>query len=562
MRASALARGHDRSGRHPTARSVAPGRRPPVCGIPALDGCSGAGIVRRKAQIGAIDDALEHEADRIGHRIMLGGSAGDLGTAGPTTAPGAIVQRKCTACAEEEKIQRKADDAGTGSQGSADHPDPVAAVAAGGVPLPASARAFFEPRFDRDLSAVRVHTGAKAAAAARAIHARAYTLGQDIAFGAGQYVPQSPAGRRLLAHELVHVVQQDGRAMARPQAQPAAGASGDAFEREADRIADTVIAGGSARPSLRTGLALQRDEDPSLFRMPRLRLPDVPPPPLFAPGSIREHWVIPMPRPAAPVELEPPMLSPLPFWQRRRPLGGDLSLGPITNWTPVIILREPRCVPDRSLTWADFPGSSVPGGFGGVTRVGTPQIVVDGNPMFQAQLRATSAVVAASRNPGNRPTNGCAPAVSRCRAYLNAHPGHTWSSAKPIPDPCPAGILTPATATTPDECETVVGVGCDADAAGDSARLLAHEQVHFDIACALVGKANDALIAGTHTPAVLATWLAANHQPQQDLYDSVAQSNHGCNAAGQATWVAAVGAGLPAVPLPAPVPTPVPAATP
>ncbi|MGH8563233.1 MAG: eCIS core domain-containing protein [Gammaproteobacteria bacterium] len=75
-------------------------------------------------------------------------------------------------------------------------------------PLPQSLRAFFEPRFGYDFSQVMVHTGAQAANFARAVNARAFTVGNDIVFGAGQYRPNTPAGHKLIAHELVHTLQQ------------------------------------------------------------------------------------------------------------------------------------------------------------------------------------------------------------------------------------------------------------------------------------------------------------------------------------------------------------------
>ncbi len=78
----------------------------------------------------------------------------------------------------------------------------------GGEPLPESARQFFEPRFGRDFSAVRVHADDRAAEAVRTVSGRAFTLGSDIVFGRGEYSPGSAEGRRLLAHELTHVVQQ------------------------------------------------------------------------------------------------------------------------------------------------------------------------------------------------------------------------------------------------------------------------------------------------------------------------------------------------------------------
>jgi hypothetical protein len=84
----------------------------------------------------------------------------------------------------------------------------VAATAQGGAPLPADLRSYFEPRFGHDFSRVRIHDNAAAGAAAQSIHARAFTLGRDIAFAPGEYAPRTMQGRRLLAHELAHVVQQ------------------------------------------------------------------------------------------------------------------------------------------------------------------------------------------------------------------------------------------------------------------------------------------------------------------------------------------------------------------
>jgi Domain of unknown function (DUF4157) len=77
-----------------------------------------------------------------------------------------------------------------------------------GEPLDAETRAFMEPRFGYDFSRVRVHNDARAAESAIAINALAYTLGGDLVFGVGRYAPRSGEGQRLLAHELMHVVQQ------------------------------------------------------------------------------------------------------------------------------------------------------------------------------------------------------------------------------------------------------------------------------------------------------------------------------------------------------------------
>jgi hypothetical protein len=77
--------------------------------------------------------------------------------------------------------------------------------------LPAPARSFFENRFGQDFGSVRIHTGGGAAALAQSVGARAFTTGSDVVFGAGEYAPETMSGRRLLAHELTHVVQQGGR---------------------------------------------------------------------------------------------------------------------------------------------------------------------------------------------------------------------------------------------------------------------------------------------------------------------------------------------------------------
>jgi hypothetical protein len=112
---------------------------------------------------------------------------------------------------KEERVDRSAGDTTAGPQ-----PTPVAEnirdMQGGGTPLPAETRAFFEPRFGADFSHVRVHTGSRADATAKAVSAKAFTVGSDIVFAGGQYAPGSTEGQHLLAHELTHVVQQGGGA--------------------------------------------------------------------------------------------------------------------------------------------------------------------------------------------------------------------------------------------------------------------------------------------------------------------------------------------------------------
>lgn len=85
----------------------------------------------------------------------------------------------------------------------------INAIRGSGHPLPESVRAFFEPRFGYDFSQVQVHTDAHAAKAARALNARAFTVGRDIVFEAGKYKTETAEGKQLLAHELTHIIQQE-----------------------------------------------------------------------------------------------------------------------------------------------------------------------------------------------------------------------------------------------------------------------------------------------------------------------------------------------------------------
>lgn len=132
-----------------------------------------------------------------------------------------LVQRLCTDCNEE--LQRTPSAA---ARARGDVSSTVArGVASGGAALPARVRHFFQPRFGHDFGGVRVHTDANAAHSAGALAARAYTYGSNIVFAPGEYSPDTTAGRRLIAHELAHVVQQTGgvqrvQRQPRPQPQP------------------------------------------------------------------------------------------------------------------------------------------------------------------------------------------------------------------------------------------------------------------------------------------------------------------------------------------------------
>jgi uncharacterized protein DUF4157 len=123
-------------------------------------------------------------------------------------------------------------------------------------------REALESGFGHDFARVRVHTDATAAASARAVRAVAYTVGDDIVFDSGTYAPDSSSGRRLLAHELTHVVQQRNAGSASGQRAKRAdaltmGRPGDHAEGEAERVAADVTAGRPVRVTERPRVTLQ-----------------------------------------------------------------------------------------------------------------------------------------------------------------------------------------------------------------------------------------------------------------------------------------------------------------
>ena len=108
---------------------------------------------------------------------------------------------------EEEEIQAKAAPGGSRTVTPLMAAN-INALRGGGQPLPETTRSFFEARFGVDFGQVRVHTGPRAMETARGVSARAYTIGRDIVFGSGQYALESVPGKKLLAHELTHTLQQ------------------------------------------------------------------------------------------------------------------------------------------------------------------------------------------------------------------------------------------------------------------------------------------------------------------------------------------------------------------
>ncbi len=193
--------------------------------------------IQPKLTVSQPGDFHEQEADRVADAVMR---IPEGTTIAASNGSSELLQKKCAGCAsgkslcptcaaDEKNLQRKpmpitplrrqaarkegsgiaeALDEEVAATGTRDVEADIDSFKGGGEPLPDTVRTFFEPRFGYDFGQVRVHTDSRAAESARTINALAYTVGRDVVLGAGQYAPETNEGKRLLAHELTHVVQQ------------------------------------------------------------------------------------------------------------------------------------------------------------------------------------------------------------------------------------------------------------------------------------------------------------------------------------------------------------------
>jgi hypothetical protein len=171
--------------------------------------------LQAKLRVGAVNDPLEREADAAADRVMRMADPRVSLSAAPT------LSRKCAACEEEGKeehpLRREA--AAGGIDAAVAPPIVHDVLNSPGHPLDPATHDFMAGRFGADFSDVRIHTDAQSARSAAAVGARAYTVGRDVVFGAGQYDPSGDSGRHLLAHELAHTIQQQEGAGAGGQVQ-------------------------------------------------------------------------------------------------------------------------------------------------------------------------------------------------------------------------------------------------------------------------------------------------------------------------------------------------------
>lgn len=164
-----------------------------ACGNHTVGGgeCTGCAKNKKSLQgklaIGASNDPLEREADQVAEQVLATPAHSPVSAASPH------IQRFAGhPTAQTDAVPASVDQA----------------LASPGRPLDLALQQDMEQRFGHDFSRVRVHAGTDAERSAREVHAYAYTVGHNIVFGAGQFAPETNAGRRLIAHELTHVVQQ------------------------------------------------------------------------------------------------------------------------------------------------------------------------------------------------------------------------------------------------------------------------------------------------------------------------------------------------------------------
>jgi Domain of unknown function (DUF4157) len=229
--------------------------------------------IQTKLTVNAPGDAYEQEADRVADQVMR--------------TPDPQLQRACTcggACPkcqtqqpgqEHEHVQTKRVGSSDTRQIAAP-PIVHEVLASPGQLLDPATSTFMEPRFGRDFGHIRVHTDEKAWDSARAVNALAYTAGHHLVFGAGQYSPATASGRRLLAHELAHSIQQGSAPEPLPQP---VGAARNAPEHRADEAANGIIK-NDLLPSSGNTVSTAATGGTTLLQR---QAPDIVPPPLEVP---------------------------------------------------------------------------------------------------------------------------------------------------------------------------------------------------------------------------------------------------------------------------------------
>jgi Domain of unknown function (DUF4157) len=216
------------------------------------------------------------------------------------------------------------------------------------------------------------------------------------------------------------------------------------------------------------------------------------------------------------------------------------SIGPLTTQSGVVLPEEfislwlipNQCDPYRPLTLGDFAeDTSLPAGRAGRTRAGIVSITVHGVPGFGAKLLNTSGLLPPHKHPTDRSKTPCGGLINNCTAAINAgSPAFSINNTSS----CAAAPRPSGRATSVAECTSVVGTACDNAVKKDSDRVLAHEQLHFDIACVVVAKANLAFWRAGLPARINIQAIGKVRDTVNSQYDG--DTGHGCITAQQQTW--------------------------
>jgi len=205
----------------------------------------------------------------------------------------------------------------------------------------------------------------------------------------------------------------------------------------------------------------------------------------------------------------------------------------------------PVCDPDRALTWADFTGTPPQSDHSARTSYSFPKDATSNPIKFRAVLDSPNSWVKPGwKNPTVQANTPAQALINQCKTDLRAHPDNSWALDDTPDAKCPASPTYDSSieATTVAECDSKIGPETDRVAGLESTRLLAHEQLHFTIACTLVKKANASIAAGKSVSDI-ETKLSQTDSTVTNSYDT--ESDHGCKSAEQTTWNNKVANGLP-----------------
>lgn len=470
---------------------------------------------------------------------------------------------------EEDLLHRKSPNESSGP--AAAPPIVHEVLAESGQPLDAPTRGFMEERFGHDFGHVRVHTDVKAAEAARAVNAHAYTVGHHVVFGAGFYSPITGEGQKLIAHELAHVVQQrtGGAQAAQLQRKPAPATTKPSLE-ESDK---SWIKAFGLRKWLKGVISGWRDTQaqyeeatPATFHPTEDLLLGI----LTAARSridLGEQQI------KTELNGDPPLLKEFRDAYRQMISVVVPKFASLTGKTANEVFQAHRAqIPEwalpatigatsskteqatagcKTLSFADFKGVAPVGTIRAADTEYdyTPSTIKTGDTVTAVFDSPSSWVQPRYAKPTDRKATGLDKKVSDCEDFLKKNPGGSWDGPKATGPKCAAAAPFPNTAgiTAAADCDPKIGVAIEKWQSAEAPRLLKHEQFHMNLACTLADKATKAL-AASKDPGTIGSRLMTQDKAARGDYDD--DTAHGCKAAEQTKWEGFITGGLTKYPIP------------